>query len=168
MAASATAPCWAGIWRTTGVWLARPWARQGHRGYRKGPGRDRAMDRTARDPAKDDTARDDHSFPTPCPASDDTARDAHPSCRAQRRAIRHATSSTGRCDRRQTIRHATILSCPEYARICPDMPGYARICPLMFSYVLTAWSLRLRGLFGTVYRDASGPTPRLSRAANGQ
>ena len=152
MAASATGGCWAGTWRTTGVPLARPWARQGHRGYRKGPGRDRAMDRTARDPAKDDTARDDHSFPTPGTASDDTARDAHPSCRAQRRAIRHAT----------------ILSCPEYARICPDMPGYARICPLMFSYVLTAWSLRLRGLFGTVYRDASGPTPRLSRAANGQ
>ena len=37
----------------------------------------------------------------------------------------------------------------------------------MFSYVLTTRSLRLPGLFGTVYRDASGPTVRLSRAADG-
>ena len=50
------------------------------------------------------------------------------------------------------------------ARICPDMSGYVRICPVMLG---DARSLRLPGLFGTVCRDASGPTVRLSRAADG-
>ena len=42
------------------------------------------------------------------------------------------------------------------------MPGYARLYPLMRGDVR---SLRLPGRFGTVYRGESGPTPRLSRAA---
>jgi hypothetical protein len=52
-----------------------------------------------------------------------TARDPAPGDTA-------ATGHTGRCDRRQTIRHATILSCPNrpgnvrniFGR-CPDRPG---------------------------------------------
>ena len=135
VAASATGGCWAGIWPTTGVPFARPWARQGREVADTGRAmmrRTPARDRTARDPARDDTAHDDHPHATNRtardPATDDTARDALPRRRA----------------RRQTIRHATILSCPEYARIGPDMPGYAR-----FPVMSGSRSLLLPGLSGS-------------------
>ena len=81
------------------------------------------------------------------PSPDDTARDAHPRRR----------------DRRQTIRHATILSCPEYARICPDMPGYARICP--DDVRLFPMMSRCQDCPATALWGESGPTIRVRCAA---
>jgi len=57
-------------------------------------------------------------------------------------------------------------------RLCLVMSGYVRLCSVMFGYVRLyplirgdARSLRLPGRFGTVCRAESGPTVRLSRAA---
>ena len=102
---------------------------------------DTGRNRTRRDRATDRTARD--------PSPDDTARDAHPRRR----------------DRRQTIRHATILSCPEYARICPDMPGYARICP--DDVRLFPMMSRCQDCPATALWGESGPTTRVRCAAGG-
>ena len=52
-----------------------------------------------------------------------------------------------------------VRICPDmsgYVRICPDMSGYAGICPMMS---------RCRNRPATAVRAESGPTPRLSRAA---
>jgi len=115
--------CWAGTWPTTGVPLARPWPRQRHRGRRHGQRHDETHsgDGPYRTRSGDGRYGTRHPSPTPYPATGAPA----------------ATGPTGRCDRRQTIRHATILSCPTmpgYARLCPVMPGYARLCPVMPGY----------------------------------
>jgi hypothetical protein len=102
----------------------------------------------------------------------------------RRRTIRHAmTLSSPTMVRVPGGAGARWCGCPvvrvpgglmmfSYARLCPVMSGYVRLCPVMSGYVRLcplmcgdARSLRLPGRFGTVCRGESGPTIRLSRAA---
>jgi len=122
------------------------------------PRRDRATGHTARDPATSHTARDRATSHTAHdPATSHTARDP-------------ATSHTARDDhsprraRHRAIPHAMIISYPNMPGICPEMPG---ICSVILRYAsLCSISPAARTVRHGV-SGASGPTVRLSRAADG-
>jgi len=174
LAASAPAPCWAGTWQTTGLWDARPWVRQRYKSRRNGHGRDdtRSGDGPYGTRSGDGPYGTRCPSLTPCPTTGDPAATG-PTARDPAPGDTVAPGHTGRRDRRRTIRHAIHLV-SDYARICPDMlgicseyvrnmPDYARICPEHVR--LFPMMSRCRVCPAPALRDASGPTIRLSRAA---
>ena len=74
------------------------------------------------------TIPDDGSYGTRSGDGPDGTRQARRHT-IRRRPFPQRRAFTGRRDRRQTIRHATSLSCPEMSEYARNMPGYARICP---------------------------------------
>ena len=119
-----------------------------------------ATDVTARDPAPAPFARD-RLYRTRSGTSSFRTRPTLGHA-IRHRLLSHATDFTARDPATDDTAHDDPLVSDD-ARKCPVMPGYARLCPddgRLFPVMS-----RCRVCPATALRDASGPTVRLSRAA---